>query len=401
MRAALLTVLLAATAAAGTVSYDAGAPPPSGALYSADGYHYAYPESVDGEDRWIVDGKARARGAPGAFAGPGALSADGAVLLHALACGGGKVCAALNGRRAGPPFDELALLTLSPKGGNAAYAGKSAQGWSVVSAQGQGPAFAGPPLVLAVSESHTAYLAPWGAQVWLYRDHKPVSIHSYERAAISPDLSRVAGVWTIPDTHRTYAEVDGKTFGAVRSAQTPVFSPNGRHWGLLAARAAAGHVDTLVIDGQPSKMESCGNCELVLDDAGRAFIDHVQVVVDEKTQVHFFYLDGKPLGLAGKVGLLPGGGHFVYPMLSGKQGPVIGLDGRVLEAGAPMLVPVAPPVFDGRDEYHYWSISGRRWVLVCGTVDGSDPEKTRCAEKARRLHGGKPPPPPPETRPAD
>ncbi|MDE2143624.1 MAG: hypothetical protein KGJ84_14545, partial [Elusimicrobia bacterium] len=158
---ALVLSLLAASAAAQTVSYDAG--PPQDALFSADGYHVARWESSGGEDRWLLDGRVLVRGAEGSLPNSAALSEDGSALLHLTAVSDADgnslgVAVALNGRRVGNPYPEIRSPALSPDARNAAYVARMPAGWAVISAQGVGPAFPDPPEQISVSEKGVAYV---------------------------------------------------------------------------------------------------------------------------------------------------------------------------------------------------------------------------------------------------
>ena len=51
----------------------------------------------------------------------------------------------------------------------------------------------------------------------------------------------------------------------------------------------------------------------------------------------------------------------------------------------PLPLPSAPVEFDGPREYHYWTFEGDSLRIVCGSVDGSDPRTTRCAQRAGRV----------------
>lgn len=391
MRTVLAALLLAcATGAAADVDvYDAGRDPGKGLIFSADGYHYAHFESSDGEDRLIVDGKVRAKGAEGTLAGPAALGADGSRLLHAVAVLDAKgnllgVSPAINGRRAGSGvYEEIQSPALSPRGTNLAFAAKTAKGWSVVSRQGTGPAFKEPPLHLAITEKETLYVVVFGDAAWLYRDHKPVTKTAYGAASTSRDLRRLAGVYEGADGS-LYVDIDGKSFGPYRAAATPVFSADGTHSAFLASVSAEHAYDALIVDGKPAAMKRCGDCSVSVDDRGRAFQDLVMAGVDERTQIHVAYLDGKPLQQGGQpphVGLAPGGRHFVYPMLT-SRGVAVGLDGEIAETGVPMPLVPAPCVFDG-EEYHYWSFWGGKLLLVCGNAQGPKVPRSRCAGVAR------------------
>ena len=395
---ATLILLLAGFAApvrAGVVSFDAG--PSQGAIFSADGYHIARLQGDEREDRWLVDGRVRARAAAGTFPNVAVLSSDGGQLMHLVAAfdkAGNPVgvSAAINGRRVGAAYAEIRLLTLSADGRNAAYAAKTPSGWMVVSGQGVGPAFPEPPSLLAVSDAETLYFARWDGALWLYRDHKPVRRVDGKAVSASGDLRHI-GVVVEGCAAGTCVEVDGKRYGPYRNATAPSFSRNGRHWASLAARlgASGGELyDIIVADGRPETAEPCSSCSLLVDDAGRAFQDEVSMAIGS-VKMNRFYLNGHRLGKRVEpgwgdgpqsvVGLQAGGGHFMYTMMT-PHGIGVGYDGRELENGIPLPLPNAPVEFDGGSEYHYWSREGESLRLVCGTVDGSDPKLTRCAQRA-------------------
>ncbi|MDP3543508.1 MAG: hypothetical protein Q8T11_13645 [Elusimicrobiota bacterium] len=387
--AAALLLAAAAPARAGLDVYDAGQDPPPGTIWSEDGYHYAYLESDADGDRWIVDGRVRAKGAEGELTGPGALNANGSILLHSTGVldKAGKllgVAPAINGKRAGGAHDELHGFMLSPGGSNAAYVARTPKGWSVVSQQGSGPAFKEPPLHLAVTEDQTLYFVEFGGATWLYRNHKPVEKTPFTGASTSRDLRRAAGVYTGSDG-LIYVEIDKTTFGPYNAASVPVFSANGAHSAFLAAVDTENGYDALIVNGLPVEMRRCADCSVSVDDRGRAFQDVIMTGVSERAQIHMAFSGGKSLHPGGqppKVGLAPGGRHFVYPMLA-PQGVAVGLNGRIAETGAPMPLIPAPTVFDG-EEYHYWSVSGGRLLLVCGSAEGPRAPRTRCAAAARR-----------------
>ncbi|MFI5363224.1 MAG: hypothetical protein ACHQ49_14755 [Elusimicrobiota bacterium] len=417
LRAAVLLLAVLAAPAAGVVSFDAGLS--SGAIFSADGYHVARLENGEREDRWLVDGRVRARGAAGTFPNAAVLSADGGALLHLVAVfdkSGNSlgVCAALNGRRVGAAYAEIQSLTLSLGGRNAAYAAKTPDGWTVVSGQGVGPAFPESPVLLAVADAETLYFERWDGALWLYRDHKPVrrvdgqavpvnagdsgSSLSTDggrvdgrKISVSPDLRHV-GVVVGDGARGMYVEVDDNRYGPYTNVSVPAFSRNGRHWASLAAQPGTGPrgYNMIVADGRPEAAASCSQCSLLVDDAGRAFQDVVSAAIGD-FKMNKFYLHG--LRLSGKdggggpqsvVGLRAGGRHFVYTMLT-PRGVAVGYDGREFENGVPLPLPNAPVEFDGDGEYHFWSLEGASLRLVCGTVDGSDPKLTRCAQWARSV----------------
>ena len=390
--AALLLAVLTPCARAGVLSFDAG--PKDGAVYSADGYHLARLENDGREDRWLVDGRVRARGRSGTLPGGGVLSADGSKLLSlvTVADENGKpigVAAALNGFRFGKPYAEIRSLTLSAAGRNAAYLAKTPRGWAVISTNGTGPALPDPPTGIAVTEDSVLYFALWQGTTWLYRNHKPVRSFTGPEVSASPDLKRVGAVVRDRAAGRVDVEVDGVRYGPYADAAVPAFSRNSRHWAALARSpgASQGGYDVLLADGKPAAGAACDSCSLVVDDAGRAFQDVLLVSVSDDAQMHSFYLDGRELRKGGRpprVGLLAGGAHFVYPMLT-PRGVGVGFDGRDLEYGLPLPLPSAPVEFDGPNEYHYWTLEGEGLRIVCGTLDGSDPKASRCAERARRV----------------
>lgn len=388
MSPAALLLVLALPARAALSVYDAGKDPPPGTIWSEDGYHYAYLESDEDGDRWVVDGRVRAKGAEGEFTGPGALSANGAILLHStgvLDKAGNLlgVAPAVNGRRAGAVYAEIKSFHLSPRGVNAATVARTPKGWVVASLHGTGPAFAEPPFHVALTDKETLYFVEFGGAAWLYRDHKPVEKKPYGAASTSRDLRRTGGLFTGADG-MIYVEIDRTTFGPYNSATAPAFSADGRHSAFLASALSEHGYDTLIVDGLPSEMKRCADCTVSVDDRGRAFQDVIMTGVSERAQIHMAFTGGKSLHPGGqppKVGLAPGGRHFVYPMLA-PQGLAVGLDGRIAETGAPMPLIPAPTVFDG-EEYHYWSVTGKRLQLVCGSAEGSRAPKPRCAAVAR------------------
>ena len=378
---ALLLFLLSASGRAETVSFDAG--PAQDSIYSADGYHVARLEKTEDGDRWLVDGRLRARGAAGSFPPGGVLSEDGAQLLHLMRAADAQgnpigVAVALNGRRVGAPYEEIRSLVLSPGARNAAYVAKTASGWSVVSAQGVGPAFPEAPTALFVSDNATAYFAEWQGATLLYRDHKPVRRMDGSEANFNSDLRRFGAVIRDRDAGKVFVEIDGERFGPFKKAKAPVFSRNGRHWAALAD-------DGILKDGVLGPAAPRWDSNLSVDDVGRVFQDVLLVSLDDHLQIHTCYLDGKELrnrGRPPRVGFLAGGAHYVYPMLT-SRGVAVGLDGRDLEFGVPLPLPGTPVEFDGVEEFHYWSLEGKNLRLVCGSLDGKDPKLTRCAAKSR------------------
>jgi hypothetical protein len=395
MLAAAAAAVLAAAAAA------AGAPPPRAPVavfragpdgpdvFSADGYHAARCETVDGEDRWRVDEAVRVRGAEGTLCGPAVLSRNGAVLMHLIASGAGAA-AAVNGRAAGPAYREIAMLRLSPDGRNAAYAAKGPSGWTAVTADGPGPSFPQPPLLLQVSDRAWAYAQRFGGTVWLYRSGVRAPIRTdLASVSLSPDLRRAGGVVRPPGARDVYVEVDGARWGPYENATDPAFSANGAHWASLVAPRGAGRFTGILADGREAPAAACRSCSLLVGDDGRAVEDVLLMAVNARLQMHRGFLDGEPLGSGARpvrFAWLAGGGRFVYPFLGGK-GLGVGLDRTVLGYGVPMAVRDAPVAFDGPREYHYWALDGARLSLVCGTTDGSDPMKTRCAAFARGVYG--------------
>ncbi len=377
-----LALILAAAARAQVAVYDAGPLPPPDAVFSADGYHYAYLDSGPREDRWIVDGAARVSGPAGTLAGPGALSADGSILFHFLSVDGG-LAPAINGVRVGKKvYAEIGPLLISPRGRNAAFVVRLPGGWAVVSGQGMGPAFPKQPRAMAVSEESVVYVEEWMGARWLYRDHRPERKVPYDDVSFSADLRRVGGRWQTP-TRRFFVEIDGEKTGPWDGASTPAFSPGGRHAGYCAARGPNqyGRCAFTVVDGIERGMTPCMGCRIELDDAGRPFVDTVLVAVDARTVLHSFSLYGRPLGKGPSFG--SGFGHYGFTRLGadmGGNGVVV--DGRTVAHAAPMALSMMGPVFDGGREYHYWALNGKNLVLVCGALDGRDPAQTRCARRA-------------------
>lgn len=382
---------LSAPAHADLSVYDAGKDPPKGTFFSEDGYHYAYLESDADGDRWIVDGRVRAKGAEGELTGPSALNANGSILMHTIGVldKAGKllgVAPAINGRRAGAVYAEIRSVMLSPRGTNVAYVARTPKGWAVVSQQGTGPSFEEPPLFLTLTEKETLYFVNFGGSAWQYRNHKPIEKKPYAAATASRNLRRLAGVYTGTDD-MIYVEIDKMTFGPYNSASAPVFSADGTHSAFMASDESEHGYDTLIADGRPAAMHRCTDCSVIVDDRGRVFQDVIMAGVTERAQIHMAFTDGKSLHPGGqppRVGLAPGGKHYVYPMLA-PQGLAVGLDGRIAEKGAPMPLIPAPCVFDG-EEYHYWSATGGKLFLVCGSAEEPRGPKTRCASVAR-AHG--------------
>ena len=386
----LLISWLSMPASAATLAFDAGST--QDAIFSADGYHVARFESAGTQDHWLVDGRVRVRAAAGTLPAVAALSADASQLLHLITVSGpdgspAGVAIALNGRRVGTPYPEIQSLALSPNSRNAAYIAKTPGGWAVVSGQGVGPTFPEPPGSLVVSNSGTSYVAAWQGTSWLYRDHKPVRALAGPEATFSGDLSRVGLV--VRDSGQTFVEVDGVRYGPYVRASSPVFSRNGRHWASLVVKPGATDAtyDGILADGRMKVAALYGESSLLVDDDGRAFQVVILMAVDDKTQIRDVYLDGKELRKSGRpprVGMLAGGKHFVYPMMT-PRGGVVGFDGRDLETDAPIPLAYTPVEFDGAEEYHYWGLVGNTLRLVCGATDGRDPKRTRCADKARRV----------------
>jgi len=336
-----------------------------------------------------VDGRVRVEGAEGELTGPGALNANASVLLHATGVldKAGEflgVSPAINGKRVGAIYAEIQSLTLSPRGGNFVAVVRTPKGWAVASKQGTGPSFEKPPLQVAVSETQTAYFVRFGGATWLYRDHKPVERKPYDSATLSPDLRRTAGVYSGADG--IYAEIDKMVYGPYYSAGLPVFSADGWNAALMAEIDTERGYDALLVNGEPVEMKRCSDCTVSVDDRGRAFQDVIMTGISERAQIHMAFTDGKSLHPGGqppRVGLAPGGKHFVYPMLA-PQGISVGLDGRIAETGAPMPLIPAPVVFDGEDQ-HYCSVRRKRVLLVCGSGEGPRVPRSRCAAVARRL----------------
>ena len=387
----------AAPVRAGVLSFDAG--PADGTIFSADGYHVARLENDAREDHWLVDGSVRVR-APAGTLPPGAvLSADGSKLLHLMAVLDSKgtpvgVAPAVNGRRIGKSYPDIQQLTLSRSGRNAAYVAKTSRGWAVFSGQGAGPAFPEPPGVISLTDAATLYFADWQGAAWLYRNHKPVRAVGGHEVAVSPDLRRVGVVIRNRASGSAYLELDGARYGPYANVSTPAFSRNSAHWAAHMTHLGSdpGGYDGLLSDGRPAPGAACSDCSLVVDDAGRAFQDVLRVSISDRGQMHSFYFNGKELREGGRpprLGLLAGGAHFVYPMLT-PRGVGVGFDGRMLEYDVPLPLPDAPVEFDGAAEYHYWSLEGSSLRLVCGTVDGSDPKLTRCAQWAGRVYAPAP-----------
>lgn len=295
------------------------------------------------------------------------------------------VAPAINGRRAGAVYPEIASVMLSPRGKNAAYVARTPKGWAVASQQGLGPSFEEAPFYLALTETDTLYYARFGGASWRYLNHKPVERKPYAAVSASRDLRRTGGLYTGADG-LIYVEVDKAVFGPYQSASAPVFSPDGRHWAFHASESSEHGYDALIADGRPAEMHRCSDCSLSVDDLGRVFQDVIMTGISERAQIHMGFLDGKSLHPGGqppRVCLAPGGKHYAYPMLA-PQGLAVGLDGRIAEKGAPMPFIPGPCVFDG-EEYHYWSLTGARLQLVCGSAAGPKAPKTRCEALARRL----------------
>ncbi len=365
--------------------FDAGPMPPKDAQYSGDGYHFAYAQSDSREDRWIVDGRVRVRGALGELSGPSALSENGSVLFHFLAVPGG-LAPAVNGRRIGKAvYTEIDQVRLSRSGRNAAFAARTDAGWVVVSGQGMGPAFEKPPVLLGASEDGTAYVVEWSGSKWLYRDHKPIRAVPYQTMSFSSDLRRFGGKWRTSD-YRDYVEIDGKRTGPFLCASAPSFSPDGRRAGYLAGEEPGqwGECTFAVVDGVKTAVKPCFGCALILDDGGRPFEDKTLFVVDEKAQLHDYFYRGREIGKGPSLGT--SAAHYGLTILgSDERGIGFALDGKMIDAAAPLALAFSAPVFDGSREYHYWSLNGRNLSLACGSTEGGDACATRCAAIAGGL----------------
>lgn len=364
---ALAAALLASPARAAEgaiVGYDAFPAPGEPSFFSADGYHLASLETTKDEDFWKVDGKTRARGPKGTLsAGPAALSPDGSVLFHCVGAVEG-LRPAVNGVAYGAVWKEILSPVVSARGRNAAFIGHSEAGYAVVSGQGTGPAFPTAPEALAVGEDWVSYEARWQGRRWLYRDHKPVS--------------------ALPEPKKTpyglLIEVDGRTYGPYPSVSGIATSPNGRHW-AFQPQYGRGSKGGYVVDGVERPGHKC-DCSLVVDDQGRVFQDEVLIPIP-KGEMHDIWKDGKelyPHGRPPKVATSPDGAHFVYPMMT-PLGGSIGMDGALLRKHAPIPLSWSPLVFDGPSDFHYWSVVGSRFHLICANTDGSDVALGPCAQR--------------------
>lgn len=366
-------------------------------MVSADGYHYASFLAAGDKARWSVDGRLvleggaadmldRGHSGPDQFAD---LSWDGRVLLNVLRVpmedGSPGYLPVVNGRPFGKPYAALKGAQVGRSGANAVFlAGQVGKGCFVLSAAGAGPAFPDCPEPVIAADEGVIYMAKWGNRTFIYRDHKPITETEYRRIAAAPDLSRYAGFL---DDGKEYhsIEIGSKVVAKRRSLGAMVFSPDGRHFAVVGGETGA-RTDSVIVDGKSYPA------------AG----DIYQLALSPNNGIPFwisdehFYAAGKKRA---RVGLISGGGQSDGRWLafnpSGRNHAFVAwdkiaqvdklyVDGEVAAEGVPTPLDEAHVVFDGENEFHYlgWRKANDSIYLVCGTVDGSSPHRTRCARVA-------------------
>jgi hypothetical protein len=361
-------------------------------LISSDGYHYASFTKAG----WSVDGQPFApdEGAEAVNRGTAdcqecaAFSADGRVLLSVARVraqdGTALYSPAANGKRFGSPLPAVTSVQIAPKGENAVFTVRGPKGCYVVSNAGAGPAFAGCPDPVIASDKGVLYAAKWNDRTIIYRDHQVVANTDYWSMEAAPDLSRFAGVLHSDGGSGLDTVVIGTDTIARLKVSEMFFSQDGRHLGLKGGKVGQLY-DTIIVDGKTYDAPGVNDFSMRPGDGLPFWIAAKR-----------FFKAGKDLGLVGWVpgtwrsqgrwlGFSPSAAHYAF--VATDENATIGrimVDGEVVEENAPAPVGDAHAVFDGEKEFHYLgSKSGDDSIsLVCGTVDGSDPRRTRCARFA-------------------
>lgn len=393
----IAATMLVSPAQAEVAVFDLGPGRRNTRMVSADGYHYATFRAAGEKANWSVDGRVvleggaanmldRGHAGPDQFAD---LSSDGRVLLNVLRAprddGSFGFLPVVNGRPFGKPFAALKGAQVGRNGSNVVFlAGEIGKGCFVLSAAGAGPAFPECPAPVIAADEGVIYLAKWNNRTYLYRDHKPVMEKDYRNIAASPDLSRFAGF--LDDGKEFHSiEIGSKIVAKRRSLGAMVFSPDGRHFAVVGGETGS-TVDSVIVDGK-SYPASGAIYQIALSPGdGLPYW-----VADEH-----FYAAGKDRG---RVGSISGGGrsdgrwlafnpsgrnHVFVAWDENVKAEKLFVDGEVAQEGVPSLLDDARVVFDGENEFHYlgWRKADDSIYLVCGTVDGSSPRRTKCARIA-------------------
>jgi hypothetical protein len=351
-------------------------------LVSSDGYHYASFKKAG----WSVDGRALAPddGAEaidnnnGACSHCAALSADGHAFLSvarvAASNGGTFFFLAVNGKRFGSPLTEVSNLQVGPKGENAVYVARGPKGCYVVSNAGAGPPFPGCPDPVFTSDLGVIYAAKWNDHTIIYRNHQPIATTDYFSMKAAADLSRFAGVLHSDGGSGLDTVVIGTSTIARLKVSEMFFSADGRHLGVMSADAV--FVDAIKYDAPGVRFLS-----MRPGDGLPFWIAGEHLFKAGKDLGRVGYVNGWDMH-GGWLGFSPSSAHYAF--VGHDDNRTIGkliLDGEVLEENVPAMSDDARVVFDGEKEFHYIGkkAGDDKVYLVCGTVDGSDPKRTRCA----------------------
>lgn len=381
---ALSLLLLASPSRADVAIFPLWDPYGAASALSRDGYHLV--KLSDDKSRVFVDGR-EAYKASTAFSDKvwpmAAISADGsswAVMRGETDDAGEfRLIMAINGKALRRAHTEVRDLTFSPKGANIAYLARGADGkYSVVSAQGAGPAFEAMPGLISVGDNGVLYNVDWQGRRWLYRDHNPGKGPDYHLLKATPDLAHVLATYKIG---REYGvSVDGAELGRYPDIGPLMIDKVGRPAFFYSTTPdSEGRYDRLYFDGRTSAVPAVRAESPVLTPAGVFWSSGDDAYLGADKLGSFPRYNGPDWA-----GASPTGRHWAFLSGTNAKASLI-VDGRAREAGLPPPMFNAGPVFDGENALHYMGHDKDMAALVCVTLDESPAARGACARKAAAL----------------
>jgi hypothetical protein len=285
----------------------------------------------------------------------------------------------VNGHEMRRDYSSVRELKFSPKGGNLAYIAHGADGkYSVISAQGAGPAFETSPGLISVGDNGVLYNADWQGRRWLYRDHNPGKGPDYQLLESTPDLAHVLATYKLG--REFGASMDGAEFGRWPEIGYPMIDDKGRAAFFISSTPdAKGWYDRLYVDGKTTTIPLSKPDSPVFNSAG-AFWHVGDAVYRDAEKIGSWSVYGNNW-----VGASPSGRHWAF-LAGNRQTATLIIDGLELDAGMPPPLFNTPPVFDGENTLHYLGVDNTdKAVMVCVTLDESRAARSACAKKAAAM----------------
>lgn len=338
--------------------------------YAPDGYQYAAVGLRGNRHLWLKNARIIDEAAPGSFKPESGYSDDGLLVYFEQSREGFELHYDGKGTKAFYPF--ASSLTVGPKG-HVAFLTAQGEQWTVMTPVGGSRPYASKPFLIAVgSTGRTVYRVDQK----VYADHQPIGDYKDgDRISVSPDAMRLAVVGS-----GGAVRVDGKEYGPYANSWEVRFSPDGKHWALLA---------------KTSKGQS-----LILHDGkekpSRPFLSSEQLEFRPgDNEPHWQAAGGveTTAGLALKLPSRAYGDPFIAFSPSGKHS-VVSTDTELIVDGQPrphgLRRIVGNLVFDDENEFHALGYgAGNKMVLLCGAVRKVAPERSICVRRGSALYAGK------------